>query len=195
MRVNVFRHRLQWPIVCGLVVIVGCTSSTGEAPPGKQLPTNPQNAQIDTPNVQIDLKEPTKTTPAVFGATVVPAEAKVGETVTFVVQAAMADGWHIYAADRESPPSVPTSLELILPAGLEAVDQWIYPEAKEYTTELGKSYAYEGRVSFYHRLVVTDGASGTTPIRCNLKYQSCTDAICHRPMDGELVATLNVARQ
>ena len=164
MVVTVFGHLVRCTSVCGLIAIMGCTASTPDSQPITNLPTKP-------PDVDIDLEEPTSITPAVFGAAVIPADAKVGETVTFVIQAAMADGWHIYAADLDSTPSVSTSLKLALPAGVKAVDQWVYPEAKEYTSELGKSYAYEGRVSFYRQLLITDGASGNTPIRCSLKFQ------------------------
>ena len=180
---SVTTRRVKWRligsqqlIVLCMAVLVGCSGPV--AGPPEQPSIQPA---IQIPDIAIDISDPSASAPVSVGAGVAPGEVHAGETVTLVVRAKLADGWHIYAADRESGSTVPTSLALNLPDGLEPVGDWKYPEPETSESVLGPIHVYHHEAVFAHNLRVAEGAQGNLNIQCEFGYQACNDDICHRP--------------
>ena len=176
----------------------GCAESGGEPVVSEANVSSPSETagtmSVDVSEVLIELEEPTPSNPVVYGAALVPDTAQSGNTVVFVVRVQVADGWHIYAADKDVSPSIPTTLKLDLPDGVEEAGNWVYPEAEEYDGALGDTtYIYHKVVSFHRQLRLSKVNSETIEVTCNLGYQVCNDQVCLRPANDKLRATLKVA--
>ena len=111
--------------------------------------------------------------------TAAPAEA--------VVEVTIAAGWHVNAHVPHEPFLVPTTLEIVPPAGVRAGDVR-YPAAVERVLPFsgGKPMAlYEGHVRLTAPLEGTATGAGT--LRARLRYQACDDTRCLPPRTLELV--------
>ena len=175
-----------WIIAC-LLVVLGCSvPATDPVDGGDLVPP------IQSSDVEIEVDEPSGANPVSIGAVVVPATVGPGELVTLLVRAKLASGWHIYAADRESGPTVATTLELQLPAGVEKKGDWQCPEPELYETVLGATYIYHDTADFLVPLRVADDAAGNLRIACEFGYQACNDDICHVPTRQSVSVDLSV---
>jgi thiol:disulfide interchange protein DsbD len=108
---------------------------------------------------------------------------------TAVVEMAIAPGWHVNAHDPKDKFLIPTTVDVVVPAGVRA-GAVKYPAAVEKTLEFadGKTLRlYEGKVRIETPLEGTapDGA----PVRAKLRYQACDDTTCLPPKTVELTAT------
>lgn len=183
-------------IVVGIAVMLGCSGTTS-APLGQPNESGTIAGEISVPDVlipdvEINVTEPNNSAPVSVGMAVTPAQASPGETVMLVVRAKLASGWHIYAADRKSGTTVPTSLALQLPNGLEPTGDWQYPEPELYESVLGPTYIYHDEANFLFPLRVSDDAAGNLSISCEFSYLACNDDTCLRPTKLPISADLSV---
>jgi thiol:disulfide interchange protein DsbD len=162
-----------------------------------------QSAEVSKENVQqrpivtADSPKPSKndsTAPkpknAVLTTSVEPAEAKPGETVTFQVTAKLDPGAHIYKYSKDQgqgPASSSTSFDFFDPAGLKVEGDWVAskePEKHKDPSLAGVEFVeyHEGEVTWSIELKVpTDTTPGKKSLRCQARYQVCTDKSCSIP--------------
>jgi DsbC/DsbD-like thiol-disulfide interchange protein len=191
---------------CLLACLAGCArpvssgfgnpegSKTPIATQGKQ-PTRVEGEPIseDSANVEIELEEPASYNPFVARAVLVPANVEVPATLTFIIRAKTAPGWHVYATDGPVGISQPTRLDLQLPDGVEADGDWVFPEPAQ--GDAGTQLVYEGDLVFRRRLKITDAASsGPLSVGCEITYQACDAFSCRPPESLKLEAVAKVVR-
>lgn len=168
----------KWPglfIATGLVLVV---AGIGTVPAWAE----PQPKTKDS-SARAKPKQVTLTT------SVLPAEAKPGETVQLQVTAKLDEGWHIYKYATSQPDDGPRSTEFDLfdTGGLKVVGDWkperppiqkpepVFPNLK--FVEF-----YDGEISWRIALQVpTDAAPGAHPIKVQSYYQICDPRSCSRP--------------
>lgn len=166
------------PIAAGLALALACvalasTAGAQELKP-KRKDTNPR------------LKPPE----VVLSASVEPATAKPGDTVTYTVTATVEEPWHIYAFAKDQPEEGPrnTQFDLFDPAGLKPVGDWTPDRAPHSAKEpafptLESVSFYEGKVSWSVKLQVpADARSGEHTIKSQIYFQICNDRACKPPI-------------
>ncbi len=106
----------------------------------------------------------------------------------------MEAGWHIYAIDRPTGPSIPTSIDFKLPKGLSWEGDWSAPEPTlDSANPQEPSFYYEGAASFTRVVrVAKDAPAGSVSMPGNLKYQACNQASCHAPTRETLRAEIQI---
>jgi DsbC/DsbD-like thiol-disulfide interchange protein len=146
-------------------------------------------------NVEIELEEPASYNPFVARAALVPADVEVPRTLTFIIRAKTAPGWHVYAADGPVGISQPTRLDLQLPRGVEPDGDWVYPEPTQGDGGNGAQLVYEGDLVFRRRLKITDAASsGGLSVGCEITYQACDAFSCRPPENLKLEAVADAVQ-
>ncbi len=137
--------------------------------------------------------EPTAAEPVIWSAAVVPATAVAGAEVVVEIRARMAAGWTIHPVDASPGPASPTTLNLELPPGVEAVGDWELPPTRRPLDKPGSGAVYEGEVTFRQTLRVDKAAAaGALEIRCEVGFQACDAEMCRRPEKVSLVANVRV---
>lgn len=134
---------------------------------------------------------PSARKPVVAQAVLSPATVHAGERTTLVVEARIAPGWHIYAADDSTGTSIPTTLKLKLPKGITTQGDWTYPAALP--GHEGEGLFYEGTVKFRRTLKV-DARTGPGPLKidCEFGYQACDATSCRPPTKVTVKSTATV---
>lgn len=98
------------------------------------------------------------------------------------------EGWHIYADVPADNPSPVTTLDLQLPAGVEAVGPWNrplgVPDPQDPQIKL-----LEGFVSYSQKIKLDAGAAGKK-IELKVGYQACNDKLCMPPKTQNLMIEL-----
>jgi thiol:disulfide interchange protein DsbD len=134
--------------------------------------------------------------PALARAAADPVVAHLRPTATdAIVEIAIAPGWHINSHTPHEEFLIPTTLEILPPAGVTAGEVQ-YPKAVDRVLAFsgGKAMAlYEGTVKLLAPLSGT-AAKDAGPLRAKLRYQACDDTTCLPPKTVELVAEQQVAR-
>ncbi len=105
-----------------------------------------------------------------------------------VVEATIAEGWHVNAHEPRDDFLIPTTVELTLPAGVKA-GAVQYPKPVERTLSFSEGKAmllYEGTVRFPAAL--EGAAGGAAPVRAKFRFQACNDTTCLPPKTLELEA-------
>ena len=155
------------------------------------VPTNPGGD--DPAPTKIELAEPTSSSPLTAAAGLSAAQIRRGETVTFEVRAKTAPGWHIYAADKPTGGSIPTTLKLTLPEGVTAEGEWTFPAAELDPTGDGPVYTYHGELSFRRTLRISnEAAPGMHEVVCQFGFQTCNAVLCMAPKSEDLKVSLVV---
>lgn len=185
--------RLPLAGTCFLMGLAGCDRSLPtlagkpEQPrPALEEQTAPSEATtsqaIGKAEAEIELEQPASHQPFVAAAALRPSKISAPGTLTLVIRAKTAPGWHIYPADRPAGTSQPTRLELDLPPGVEPAGDWIYPEAIASEVVSDGQLAYEGEFSFQRRLKVgKEAPPGEFRVRCEIHYQACDPFSCRPP--------------
>jgi DsbC/DsbD-like thiol-disulfide interchange protein len=119
---------------------------------------------------------------------------RAGDTFTIRVEAHIDSGWHIYAIDRPTGPSIPTTLEFKLPRALAWEGEWTGPEPKlDEANPQEPSFVYQGTVSFTRRVRVTGEAPpSVVNLRGTMRYQACDKFSCRAPTSVPLQTTITV---
>jgi hypothetical protein len=142
---------------------------------------------------RVDLPAPTADKPLVAGAATSAGAASSGDTVTLIVRARLARGWHVYTAVPESQPYIVTQATLTLPDGLEPLGPWRTTEGVPDPKHPGLRLARE-ELALLRTIRVTDAAAaGSAAITCKLTWQICSDdGFCLPPESQELLLTLDI---
>ena len=121
-------------------------------------------------------------------ASVEPAEARAGETVTYRVTAQLDPGWHIYKYAKVQPDEGPrsTTFDFFDTAGLKVVGDWTASRPPIQKPEPAFNNMvleyYEDEVDWSIRLQVAAGtAPGKKVLRCQVGYQICDASSCKIP--------------
>jgi thiol:disulfide interchange protein DsbD len=135
--------------------------------------------------------------PATFTASVAPAVARPGETVTLTVTANIKTPWHVYAVTPVPPPG-PVETSLAVEAGpLKPVGKTTESAPKKANDpNFGKEVAYhEGAATFTQRLQVPEGAAPTArvPVKVTVRYMACNESVCLPPRETEITPAPTVA--
>jgi DsbC/DsbD-like thiol-disulfide interchange protein len=128
-------------------------------------------------------------------ATVDRSTLRAGDTFTVRVEVQIESGWHIYAIDRPTGPSIPTSINFELPKTLAWDGDWTGSEPTLDDAHPDEpSFIYTGSASFSRRVRVAQGASsGAVTLRGNLRYQACDKFSCRAPTRQPLETQITIA--
>jgi DsbC/DsbD-like thiol-disulfide interchange protein len=160
-------------------------SQTKEAKPSSAVASASENAKTRDAPPQVTMEEPDSRSPVNAAAALQPARAMKGKSFVLVVKIKIAPTWHIYAADGMVGSSIPTSLKLELPQGVEAAGEWTLPSARQD----GESRIYEGSLQFSRQLRIGSQVKpGPIHVRCELTYQACDPFSCRAPAKKTLQA-------
>jgi len=161
-------------------VLAGCDRHDASDVVTKSDMTNPAGATASSPVA------------AAMRASV--AEVRAGEPLEIAVQVRIKPGWHIYAVNRPAGSSLPTSIGLDLPAGVERAGDWELPEAAlEISTSDQPRFIYTGDVEFRCRLRVSqDAQAGTLKLAGVLNFQACDRFSCQPPDSIPLATEVRV---
>ena len=176
------------------VVSAGCLGTSTETTIGAPAGTTADGsggASMPLAEIEVPVAQPTATDVVTLGAGIDPGKAAPGATVTVAVRLRILEPWHIYAVNKPTGVSVPTKLELKLPAGVTKVGEWDIPKPKAYESD-EEVFIYAKDVVFRHQVKVADDASGLLNIKCDVKYQPCNNDSCKPPTSGVASVALEV---
>lgn len=116
---------------------------------------------------------------------------RAGDTFEVSVDFEIALSYEIQ--DRNSlPPAVSTLIELNLPAGFEAIEDWSDPTS--FRSELPDSHmVYAGKATFTRKVRIGNAvAPGQYALSCLFRYQACNARQCLRPVESRLAVSLTI---
>ena len=114
-----------------------------------------------------------------------------GDTFEVSVDFEIALSYEIH--DRNAPPTaVSTMIELDLPAGFEAIEDWRDPTSIR--SELPDGHmVYAGKATFTRKVRIGNGvAPGQYELSCLFSYQACNSRQCLRPVESRLRVSLTI---
>ena len=165
--------------LAAFLLLVGSVPDRGPRALGAEEPPKP---------AQNDSSKRAKPKDVVLTTSIVPAEARPGDTVTLKVTAKLNPGWHIYTQAKTQQGEGPrkTVFDLFDPAGLEVVGDWKAdrkPESRAEPAFDNQTFEYfENEVSWTIPLKVPSGTgAGKKLIRCQASYQVCNAQSCSFP--------------
>jgi hypothetical protein len=121
-----------------------------------------------------------------------PEKVRAGDVFELRVRVRIAGGQHIYASDSKDGDFTPTAVKLHLPATVEALGEWVFPEPV--TTSTGRRI-YTDSIELRRKLKVrADAVSGTSSLEGELSCQACNEELCWPPVKLPLLTPLEIAR-
>ena len=149
---------------------------------------SPASAQSPKP-AKKDSSPRTKPKDVVLTPSVVPAEARPGDTVVYTVTAKLGNGWHIYTYAKEQADQGPrkTRFDLFDAGGLTVASDWTASreplrKKEDVFPDVDAVEFFEGEVSWSLSLKVPeDAAPGKATVRCQASYQICNAKSCSFP--------------
>ena len=128
-----------------------------------------------------------------FTASLDPATAKPGQTVTLHIAGTVAEGYHVQSHTPSDPAYIPFEVTVDPDPNLQFGEP-NYPAGKnEMYPALGTLNVYTGDVTIDVPLTIKPtAANGATPIDIRLHYQACNDAVCFPPKSPKLTASLTI---
>jgi len=136
-----------------------------------------------------EVPEPSSAEPVTAAMKTDQPTARPGDTFDVMVCVRIAGGHHIYSTNAVAGPFTPTTLNLVVPAGLEPVGGWIVPSPA--TTKTGQR-VYTDSLLFRRSLKVRlNTPPGVLSIKGELRYQACTEELCWPP--GNIGVSASVA--
>ena len=145
----------------------------GWAQPTKVLPT--LNQKVEKAALNLSTNETNPMDPLSLNATIVWSEDKTQLAV--VMKANLEDEWHIYAYVPKTQPYITSELQLELPKGIKAINDWEKPYSEPYDDGV---YVYHGELIFVQYCSV-GSYSNEAMITCGLYYQTCDLYKCFPP--------------
>jgi hypothetical protein len=186
-------------VICALLVS-GCDLHA----PATVRPDPQPAAEQEKPPAAPALPAPTKAPPpkaaatagsvVTVSATADPLTARVGETFTIRVDAQIESGWHIYAIDRPTGPSIPTSINFELPKSLTWEGDWTGPQPNlDESHPEEPTFIHAGSVAFLRRVrVARDAPSGLVSLGGSFHYQACDRFSCRPPTQLPIQAEIRI---
>ncbi len=185
--------------IVGLLGLVGCgerVTSRVEPPPlampQPSTPIKPAESVAESDATDVKSVKPRSADDPVAVSFRVPKNAlRPGDTFEVSVDFEIALSYEIH--DRNAPPpSVSTSMELELPAGFEAIDDWTEPRSVRSEMPDGHM-VYAGKATFTRKIHTGDGvAPGQYDLSCLFRYQACNPRQCLRPVESKLGVSLTI---
>lgn len=124
-------------------------------------------------------------------ARVRPAAARAGEQVTLVLEAVVADGFHVYGSKESIGIPVSLPAKKLQAAGLEPAGEAVVPPGTPKETFGVVGHVLPQRFEVTQALHVPEGtAPGTVVIRGVLDYAACDDNGCRPPAEAPFEATI-----
>jgi hypothetical protein len=158
--------------------------------------TAPEKAPVDktTPHSAVTKAVAKSDSLLTTSVTVDRSTVRAGDTFTVRVDVQIDSGWHIYAIDRPTGPSIPTSINFELPKTFAWDGDWTGSEpALDDAHPDEPSFIYTGSASFSRRLRVAQGAApGAVTLRGNLHYQACDKFSCRAPTREPLKTEITI---
>ncbi len=146
-------------------------------------------AAADAKPAKKDSRPQTRPKEAAFTTSVTPAQARVGDVVTYKVTARLAHPWHIYKYSKVPVDNGPkfTTFDFFDPSGLDVQGDWT--ASREPTRKKEPAFPeipfleyYEDDVTWSIKLKVGEGTSpGKKTLRCQAGYMICSDQNCSFP--------------
>ena len=122
-----------------------------------------------------------------------PASAKPGDTVTLVLSAVVADGWHAYGTREKVNIPVALAPKKLQLAGLELVGQAEIPPGEPHSSAIGESFPLPNEFVVKQAIKVPAGmAAGDVTVKGALDYQICDANKCLPPTGAKFSAKLQV---
>jgi uncharacterized protein len=117
-----------------------------------------------------------------------------GDTFTIRVEAHIETGWHIYAIDRPTGPSIPTSIDFKLPKAMTWEGDWSGPEPTlDDAHPQEPAFYYEGAAAFTRAVrVAKDAPAGSLGLEGALHYQACNQTSCRAPTQEPVRAEIQI---
>lgn len=103
-----------------------------------------------------------------------------------VLKLSIRAGYHLYSYVAPSDAFIPTSVEVILPPGYQAIGSLSQPPSTPYNAD-GTTGLYTGTITFAQAIK----GSGEGVARVKLSFQCCDDSVCLPPADREFTVQLN----
>lgn len=118
--------------------------------------------------------------------------ANLGEAFELSVVLILDPDYEIYSLDA-SAPKIPTLLELELPPGFTAIDEWKSPTPVR-SFNPGNESVYLGEAKFMRKIHISSGTEpGDYLLVCSVSYQACNSRQCLRPIRSVLSITMTVS--
>jgi hypothetical protein len=186
-------------VILGFAMLVGCDLRPEAVTESSKVPASPA-AQLE-PGIDIGLdrhalepeaiKPRSKEDPVEVRLSILRENAIVGEALELVVVLSVAPGYEISSRDALTP-KIPTILELGLPPGFIAMDEWESPTPVRSFNSEGAS-VYLGEAKFRRKIhILSDTEPGDYVLACSVSYQACNSRQCLRPMKAMLGVRVSV---
>lgn len=115
-----------------------------------------------------------------------------GDEIDLTVELSIAPMWEIQPLGVAAGGATATQLELVLPPGVTAANEWTEPTTARSMAPDGHA-VHAGRVSFHRALAIAATATaGPATIVCKVAFQACNDRTCLKPQTIELSAPLSI---
>ncbi|HEU4754175.1 MAG TPA: protein-disulfide reductase DsbD domain-containing protein, partial [Armatimonadota bacterium] len=133
--------------------------------------------------------------PAKWTARLEPGDVRAGETAQVVVEAKIAEPWHIYSLTQPDGGPLRTSLALDPGKALQEAGKAVQPAPH---VEFDRGFKinvelYPKAVAFGLPVRVAQGASGPQTATVKVRYMACQQGTCTRPLTDELPVNFTVA--
>tara|TARA_R110002073_G_scaffold75697_15_gene184672 strand:+ start:502 stop:1143 length:642 start_codon:yes stop_codon:yes gene_type:complete len=116
-------------------------------------------------------------------------DVRVGESFDVSVAFSIDPAYEIHSMDA-SAPQIPTQIELELPVGFTAVEDWDAPAPVRSLNPGGQS-VFTGEVEFVQTIQVSNEIEpGDHQLICSVSYQACNSRRCLRPTKSVLTIEL-----
>jgi DsbC/DsbD-like thiol-disulfide interchange protein len=159
-----------------IAIVTGCYSRMA-----------PHTKETDAPFAS---SKPSSSEPVTAAMKSAPPEVMAGETFEILVRVEIAGAHHIYASNVVGKPFIPTTLDVTLPRGVEALGNWIGPEP---TRRRSGELVYIDSALFHRPLRVRANVpAGPLSIKGELHYQTCTEELCWPPRTIQLSSSISV---
>ena len=175
-----------------LVAATGCSPGSPLRGSEKQdAGANLNATEAIVRDTKFESTKPSSSQPVTAAMQIIPTEVRNGVTFELLVSLEIAGAHHVYASNIVGKPFIPLSLNVTLPDGIEALNDWIAPAPSR--TKTGE-LVYTDSVSFRRSLRVGSNVpAGPLLIKGDLRYQACTEELCWPPRTIDLSSSINIS--
>ncbi len=183
----------------GLLGLVGCCEPVDSrvepsplAMPDPSIIVKPTESVAKLDEADFKSVKPRNADDPVAASFSVPKNAfRAGDTFEVSVDFEVAVSYEIHERNAP-PPAVSTLLELDLPAGFEAIEDWRDPTSVRSVSPDGH-LVYVGKATFTRKVRIgNDVTPGQNAVSCLFRYQACDARQCLRPVESRLRVSLTI---
>ena len=193
---------MRWILFAGIFGVMGCGETArplDEPPNAAAVPQeNPAESEEEPSsaakaNLPAIVSEKPRTAGDPVGVQLILSESEFRRGTTFEVSVVLrvSPGYEIHDLNSP-PPTIPTRLDLELPARFRALGGWSAPEPVRSQMPEGHR-VYMGEAKFTREIWIgEDIEPGEYRLNCSIRYQACTSRQCLAPKECQLLATVSV---